>query len=84
MKLRDAKPRLIKLIISKIHKSSMNLNLSSSSSRAGRFGLPGVGKQATPGWGGVTGPQLGVRSTILGPHHDIQIQVVTQPQRGVR
>ena len=53
-------------------------------SRAGRFGLPGVGKQATPGWGGVTGPQLGVRSTILGPHHDIQIQVVTQPQRGVR
>ena len=28
----------------------------------------------------VTGPQLGVRSTILGPHPYIQIQVVTQPQ----
>ena len=32
----------------------------------------------------VTGTQLGVRSIILGPHHDIQIQVVTltQPKRG--
>ena len=32
----------------------------------------------------VTGPQLGVRSTILGPPQYLQIHVVTQPQRGVR
>ena len=32
----------------------------------------------------VTGPQLGVRSTILGPHQSLQIHVVTQPQRGVK
>ena len=34
LKLCDAKPRLIKIIISKIHKSSMNFNLSSSSRKS--------------------------------------------------